>query len=133
MPGSRRRTWKTRRKPKVPGPYRDGLVHVQARMCDTCIFRPGNKMDLRDGRVEQMVRDAARNQSCIPCHQTLEFSDGAAGQSVCRGFFDRHPTAPLQIAERMGLIEFTDLPSHLAPRPVGRVSAGANGRARNRK
>ena len=46
--------------------YRNGRVHVQSRMCDTCIFRPGNGMQLRRGRVAQMVRDATRLDSCIP-------------------------------------------------------------------
>jgi hypothetical protein len=84
------------------GVYRgDGMVHVCSLMCDTCIFRPGNLMHLNEGRVEQMVRDATRLESCIPCHQTL---DGK--QAVCRGFYERHATAPLQIAARLGYLEF---------------------------
>lgn len=84
--------------------YRDGKVHVLSAMCSTCIFRPGNLMQLREGRVDQMVRDATRNQSCIPCHSTL-----SGKQSVCYGFFKLHATAPLQIAERMGLVEMDKL------------------------
>ncbi len=59
-------------------------------------------MSLVPGRVKQMVASATKADSCIPCHQTL---DGA--QSVCRGFFEKHKTAPLQIAERLGLVKFT--------------------------
>jgi hypothetical protein len=84
------------------GPYRDGRVHVLAEMCGTCIFRPGNLMDLRRGRVAQMVRDAKRNESCIPCHDTLDGRERA----VCRGFYDLHATAPLQTAARLDLIAF---------------------------
>jgi hypothetical protein len=56
-------------------------------------------MQLRGGRVRQMVDDARRHDSAIICHQTLD-GDNAA----CRGFFDRYPTQPLQLASRLGLI-----------------------------
>jgi hypothetical protein len=83
--------------------FRDGKVHVMDRMCDTCIFRRGNKMHLQDGRVDEMVASATKSDSTIICHETL---DGA--HAACRGFFDRHATAPLQIAERLGFIEWVE-------------------------
>lgn len=49
-----------------------------------------------------MVSQAVKHESCIVCHDTL---DGE--QSVCRGFFNKHKTQPLQIAERLDLIEYT--------------------------
>jgi hypothetical protein len=85
------------------GPYREGTIHVQHEMCETCIFRPGNLMHLNRGRVAGMVRSAKAKESCIICHETL----GDHKQSVCRGFFDRHATFPLQIAERLNMITFT--------------------------
>lgn len=85
---------------------REGRVHVCRTMCSTCIFRPGNLMNLEPGRVRQMVRDAKRDESAIICHQTLQTRPRR--NAVCRGFFDRHDTAPLQIAERLGLIEQVD-------------------------
>lgn len=84
--------------------FRDGRVHVCAEMCPTCIFRPGNRMALRSGRVRGMVDDAKRDDSTIVCHDTLDTGKHAA----CRGFFDRFPTAPLQIAERLGLITYQE-------------------------
>ena len=81
--------------------YRNGKVHVCALMCDTCIFRPGNLIDLEEGRVEGMIRDATRNESCITCHETL-----GADQAICRGFFDKHATQPLQVAQRLGFVVF---------------------------
>ena len=81
--------------------YRDGYVHVRAELCSTCVFRPGNLMELRSGRVRQMVDEARASNSAIVCHQTLD-DDNAA----CRGFFDRFPTPPLQIAARIGLVRW---------------------------
>jgi len=84
--------------------FRNGKVHIQKQMCDTCIFRPGNLMRLQPGTVEELVAGSVKNNAAIPCHQTL-----GGGNSVCRGFFDRHKTGPLQIAERLGIIEVGDL------------------------
>lgn len=84
----------------------DGRVHVRKRQCSTCIFRPGNLMHLVEGRVDQMVADATAEQSCIPCHAHLH--EGAPIEPVCRGFFDRHATTPLQVAERLDLITWVD-------------------------
>jgi len=89
--------------------FRDGKVHVCVKMCETCIFRPGNLMHLEEGRVESMVREATKNESCITCHETL-----SGYQAVCRGFFDRHATAPLQIADRLGFVVYQALPTKTA-------------------
>lgn len=87
--------------------YADGFVHVMAKQCKTCVFRPGNRMDLEPGRLEQMIRDATAAESCIPCHKTTY--DHHPQEAVCRGFFLRHKTQPLQVAERLGLIEEVDV------------------------
>lgn len=89
------------------GPYRDGKVHVLSGKCATCIFRPGNKMHLAEGRVESMVAGARRDESSITCHSTLY---GAAPPAVCRGFYDTVSTTPLQLAQAMELIEFDPIP-----------------------
>lgn len=81
--------------------FRGWRVHVKGKMCSTCIFRTGNLMSLVPGRVEQMVAKAERDASAIICHDTL-----GGDNAVCRGFFDRHKTAPLQVAERLGVIEW---------------------------
>jgi hypothetical protein len=95
--------------------FRDDRVHVQAAKCSTCIYRPGNLMKLEPGRREQMEDDAIRDGGVIPCHQTIEAYTGSDGdESVCRGFFDvaKHEgDALLSVAERMGLVVFTDLPT----------------------
>lgn len=81
--------------------YRDGLVHVCARLCPTCIFRPGNLMQLVDGRVADMV-ETAGEWGTIPCHETLDVEH----QAVCRGFYDQHRNQGLQIAQRLGVVTF---------------------------
>jgi hypothetical protein len=84
--------------------YRDGTIHVCERLCDTCVFRPGNLMHLESGRLAGTVSDAKANESAIICHSTLY--QAGVDNAVCRGFYDRHPTQPLQIAQRFDLVEF---------------------------
>lgn len=84
-------------------PFRRGRIHVMRAMCPTCIFRPGNLMRLKPGRIEFMVAAATRRESCIPCHETL---DGA--QAVCHGFFRLHATVPLRLAAVMNAIEYQE-------------------------
>ncbi len=92
------------------GPFRGWKVHVLARKCSTCIFRPGNLMHLEEGRVEQMVADCRRNESAIICHKTLDIVTDGPPPAVCRGFYDLHRTQPLQIAERLQMIEWDPAP-----------------------
>lgn len=82
-------------------PYRNGKVHICSEKCETCIFRPGNRMHLMPGRVKDMVRDSLRKETAIICHSTL---DGA--QAVCRGFFDRYETTPLRLAKELKAVTF---------------------------
>jgi hypothetical protein len=84
--------------------YRDGKVHVCQDLCATCVFRPGNLMHLEPGRLAALVAQARANESAIICHTTL--ADDGTGNAACRGFYDRHLTQPLQIAQRLGLVSF---------------------------
>ena len=82
--------------------FRDGKVHVMAKKCATCIFRPGNLMHLEPGRVKWIVKEATKAESCIPCHETTHGQ--AEGEAICRGFYDRFPTLPIRLAEAMNLL-----------------------------
>jgi hypothetical protein len=50
-------------------------------------------MRLSKGRVNQMVKEAKKNDTAIVCHKTLD-----GDNAVCRGFFDNHNTVPLSLA-----------------------------------
>lgn len=84
--------------------YRDGKVHVTEAMCSTCVFRPGNLMRLEPGRLAGMVTDAKAADTAIICHSTL-YRQGV-DSAVCRGFFDRHSTLPLRLAQVFGVLVF---------------------------
>ncbi|MDF9813051.1 hypothetical protein [Streptomyces sp. SPB162] len=61
-------------------------VRVCGDRCTTCIFRPGNLMNLAPGRVASMVKKAVADEGHIVCHQTL----GAEAPAICAGFAN-HP------------------------------------------
>ena len=83
-------------------------TRLLAQMCDTCVFRPGNLMQLRQGRLRDLVEEARQAQSYIICHSTLPgmTADGLQ-PAVCRGFADRYHTQSLQVIER--LFGFTEV------------------------
>ena len=85
--------------------YRDGHLHVNARQCETCIFRPGNLMKLRAGTVEQLVKQALQAECCIPCHDTL-----GPEAAICRGFWNRHrrDVLVLRLAQAFGNIRLVN-------------------------
>jgi hypothetical protein len=72
-------------------------LRVHSEQCSTCIFRPGNLMKLRPGRLQQLIQLNRRQDSHIVCHQTLK--DGM--QAVCRGFYDRFTSQMIRICGRM--------------------------------
>jgi hypothetical protein len=89
--------------------YRDGMVHVLAEKCPTCIFRSVNdgRIQLNPGRVAGMVMDARAHGSVIPCHTTIWEIDTPA---ICRGYWDLpRRVALLQVAERLGIVVFDQL------------------------
>ena len=86
----------------MSGPLTKDGLRVCAGECSTCIFRPGNLMTLRPGRVRNMVDQAVAADSFISCHKTLE-----GEQAVCRGFYDRHgdKTMGCRLGGVIGVIE----------------------------
>ncbi|MEU4166164.1 hypothetical protein AB0F46_04660 [Streptomyces sp. NPDC026665] len=57
-------------------------VRVCGHRCATCIFRPGNLMNLQPGRVAQMIKKAVADEGHIVCHKTLDTKTPA----ICAGF-----------------------------------------------
>lgn len=81
--------------------YRDGKVHVQARCCKTCIYRPDSPLNA-DGTKDRLAREAIAVDTAIICHSTLD----AKAHAVCRGFYEETPTMPLRLAAAMNCLEF---------------------------
>jgi hypothetical protein len=76
-----------------------GTLKVQAKPCDTCIYRGDSPLDL-DG-LEEVVRDKYVGfKGYRICHH--------GDDACCRGFWNRHKDdfAAGQIAQRLGLVEF---------------------------
>jgi hypothetical protein len=83
-----------------------GLCRVKKDMCATCIFRPGNLMNLTPGRVKGMVAEAEYEDSFITCHETLEAWTGTQQtEAMCRGYLNAgHRPVLLRLAEEWGLV-----------------------------
>jgi hypothetical protein len=73
-----------------------GIVRVCDDLCTTCIFHPGNRMDLEPGRVKAMMEVALADEGHIVCHKTL----GTPEPAICAGF-ERHPHSHRSLALRL--------------------------------
>lgn len=82
-------------------------VRVMAEKCSTCIFRPGNRMSLQEGRVAGMLADVRAEDSYIPCHKTLGTGLPSA---ICRGGHEAHRGALARMAVDVlgGIVEVTE-------------------------
>lgn len=66
-------------------------VWVMLSKCASCIFHPGNRMQLSEGRVKGMVEESVARESQIVCHDTLLYGfTSRLRPAVCRGYAD-HP------------------------------------------
>lgn len=83
--------------------YRNGKMHVCAKMCETCIYRKDSP--LFDVRIKS---EAKRSDTAVICHSTLK----ADQKLVCAGFYAHDKTPTLQLAERMGIVVKVQPPSH---------------------
>lgn len=101
---------------------RTGKIRVCESMCDTCIFRPGNRMHLAEGQLEAMEAEAVARDTHITCHDTLHPEVAGA---VCHGFFARHKMKvwPLRLAAGIGAVLFTPAPDGKGY-PVGQPEFG---------
>ncbi|MEV4813868.1 hypothetical protein [Micromonospora avicenniae] len=84
-----------------------GKSRLMSRLCDTCIFAPGNRMNLGPGRLRALVTQAREQGSYIVCHDTLpHYLYPQVKPAICRGFADRYRTRALQLIERLwGFVE----------------------------
>lgn len=83
-------------------------VRLMADKCSTCIFRPGNRMDLEPGRVAQMLADVRATDGFVPCHKTIGTGLPSA---ICRGSNDAHRGGLVRLADRgvlAGVVEVTE-------------------------
>lgn len=94
--------------------YSGGKVHVCATQCETCIFRPGNLMQLQRGRVAGMVSESKAKEAAITCHETINYSstDTSTQQAICRGYWDRYKNdvVTLRLAQVCDVVEEVQVP-----------------------
>ena len=82
----------------------NGQVFVRQTRCESCIFGPNRLTGITQERVDGMVRDADKAESCIPCHSHLH--EGADIEPVCRGYFDRKSSFALRLAEALEIVTY---------------------------
>lgn len=75
-------------------------------MCASCIYRPGNLMHLRTGRLKDITDEALEANTFVVCHSTLSGPQNPThvAPAVCRGFYDNfgYRSNLLRIYGRLG-------------------------------
>ena len=85
--------------------FRDGQVHVCARLCNTCIFRPDSV--LKDVPIKAQALKAG---TAVVCHKTIGTRGAAKKNLVCAGFFHHTPTPVLELAKALEMVIYCELP-----------------------
>jgi hypothetical protein len=93
------------------GDFETLKTRVMAEMCPTCIFRPGNQMNLRPGALKALVDECLETDGYIVCHSTVPASPYDVPPSICRGFKDRYTTTPLLVAQHVFGFQEVALPN----------------------
>jgi hypothetical protein len=79
---------------------------VMAERCDTCIFRPGNLMDLNKGRLAEMIEATDRRDTNVICHKSHSVSGDLRLDALCKGSVDRRPGQMVRIMSRFGGVQY---------------------------
>jgi hypothetical protein len=80
--------------------FDDAGVHVMAERCASCIFRPGNLMHLRAGRMADLTQQTDAADTNVICRQTLDRPVGA----FCAGSVERRAGQAVRMAYRLSMI-----------------------------
>jgi len=87
--------------------------HVMKEMCSTCIFRPGNLMHLRPGRLADMIKQCQRDDTNVICHKSESLQGILPVDAWCRGSVDHSPGQLVRIFGRMGGLEEVEEPKDM--------------------
>ncbi|MEV6523183.1 HAD domain-containing protein [Longispora sp. NPDC051575] len=105
-------------------------TRLLARKCDTCIYHPGNRMHLSQGRLKDITDEARAAESYVICHETTP--EGRASRAiqpaVCQGFFERFSTNSLRIIGRLFGYLLVDPGSWATSNPTSTGGAPVPGR-----
>ena len=81
------------------------MFKVQKEMCDQCLFSKDKIVD--DERKQQILRECRDTDIHFNCHK--DQLNGDEANTCCRGFFDKHSTQTIRIAERLKCVEFVEV------------------------
>jgi len=81
------------------------ILFVMEERCDTCIFRPGNLMDLNKGRLADLIESTDEGDTNVICHKSRSVSGAIHTDAWCKGSVDRRPGKAVRTLREMGLGE----------------------------
>lgn len=85
-----------------------GRPKVFSRKCSSCVFHPGNRMRLKEGRLAEVLRHNLRAGTALICHTTTYGQQ--AEEVVCRGYYDAYGESVnvIRVMNRLGGFDEVD-------------------------
>lgn len=80
------------------------MFKVRSEKCDQCLLSPSRIVS--PDRAKEILNECGRKDTHFICHKA-----SLSGKEVCcRGFYDANPhrTNLMRIADRLGVVQFTD-------------------------
>jgi hypothetical protein len=96
-----------------------GLPRLFDQKCPTCVFRPGNLMNLCPGRLADLVESNLAQGTALVCHLTTFEQRPELGEVLCRGFVDAYgeQTGSIQVLRRLAIALGLPAPFEIVPVP----------------
>lgn len=104
-----RRPWRRPSGPPAEPPRPAGAADpdapaVAADLCRTCVFHPGNPLQLRPGRLAEVLDHNRDAGTMLVCHVTTYGQRPDLGEVLCRGYWNTHGAGAgvVQVWHRLG-------------------------------
>jgi hypothetical protein len=94
--------------PHDPSSHRLRILNAK---CETCVFKPGNPMHLRPGKLRALIAANLAADAPLVCHSTLPYGKNPDfGPAVCHGWDESYDTNGVLIMKRLGGVDLIDPP-----------------------
>jgi hypothetical protein len=90
-----------------------GAPQLFSEKCSSCVFRSGNPMHLKPGRLTEILKHNIEHGTALICHKTLDYGEHPEiGETVCRGFYDAYGENinVIRVMHRLGGFKEVDPP-----------------------
>ncbi|AEH21824.1 VHS1011 protein [Vibrio phage 1] len=79
------------------------MLKVAKKCCGQCLF--SSKRIVSEKRKEDIIAGCEKRDTYFVCHKATINKENV----VCRGFYEKHTSQQIRIAQRLGVIDFVEV------------------------